>query len=294
MQDEPVHSFMKQTKITDTFQPSKRINLLNALPIKARDQATELLDFIKMKIPSEILSWDKHFQLYINNRTIPKSSFVDIIKYLYGYGKMWNSSYTSEDLGVAENVDEYFRLMPKGTDEFYFLLKKYLPNKNLTQFFNFHAPYINNLLRFYYIVLKDTTDDDITILMNAEKEEKEAQREEEKQLEKERNFFQDEQEERVARNLNKDGALDGSITDEVEEFDESMLDDEFDHLEDVVDITDEEIMSDIKEMEEEKVKNQMERYVEKLRKSKRTRKPPIVYTPDSDVGHKYERKTIGR
>jgi len=35
-------------------------------------------------------------------------------------------------------------------------------------------------------------------------------------------------------------------------------------------------------------------YREKLRKSKRTRKPPIVYTPDSDVGHKYERKTIGR
>lgn len=140
-------------RIDSYFLPDDTRDILLQLPLDNRQQAMYLLNFVSKKIPPSIFTWDRTtLELVFRQDVLPESNFADVIKYLFGVGDAWLTSYTKPEIGGVPLVP--IRSIPRGASHFYFTLEHY--QETPTTVFGFHPPFVLNLARFHFSVLEPT------------------------------------------------------------------------------------------------------------------------------------------
>lgn len=177
----------KQTLITDYFSPVKE-TLLNRFPLSLKSKVSDVLSYMKKNISTNVLSWDKNSnEIQIYGKQIANSSIVDILKYLFGYGEMWDTNYSANEFGKKIGK---IRLIPRGADDFFFIL--YENKKNISSVLDFDFAKVINLVRFNFLVKRGLTDKEeiVNELVEIESQlEKEKQKEEQLSRKERTNLF---------------------------------------------------------------------------------------------------------
>lgn len=133
-------------RIDSYFLPEATQAILSQLPLDVRQPAMTLLNFVSKKIPPSLFTWDqKTLELIFRRDVLPESNFVDVVKYLFGVGDAWVTSYKHVQLG--EYVGR-IQPIPRGASHFYFILEQH--QETPTTVFGFHPPFVLNLARFHY------------------------------------------------------------------------------------------------------------------------------------------------
>ena len=155
------NNIIKNQQETDKIisQPLTKLNFYARFPKDTQPYVKQLLEFISKNIPKEALSWNKNdLELKVDGEEIPYSNLIDIIKYLYGIGIMWETQYTKEELDVTDNEITNIRLVPRGAYDFYSVLEDFSPTESVANLFGFYVPYVRNLVRFYFTLIENNTE----------------------------------------------------------------------------------------------------------------------------------------
>jgi hypothetical protein len=144
------------------FKPLKEDEVLKNFPSGLREKVSNLIEFIQTQISPQILTWDKGtLEIKIFDNAVSKTNIVDIFKYLFGYGSSWASNYPKTDVQdhVKRDVLKKLKIIPRGADDVFFILKE--KKENISRIFQFHHEYIINLLRYHFLIRQDPDDPEI-------------------------------------------------------------------------------------------------------------------------------------